>query len=141
MYQFVLYVHLGTLAITVVGILIADHYGLSWVRGKREALDLKQLTRLHRFVGTGLVLMILSGGYLFWQQRDYLLHEPLFLAKMAFVALLVGNSFVVGRLSTIATEQPFRDLEVRSRLLFILSGAASASGWIGAFMLARLLFS
>lgn len=140
MYEAVLWLHVGTLAVTAFGIVVSDRYGLSWVHGRRETLSRERLSVFHQWVGLGLVLMIVSGAVLAAGSRDYFLSNPVFLLKMAFVALLVGNSFVIGALSKVASERAFCTLSHTERARLLLSGAVSTIGWLGAFVAAQFLF-
>lgn len=141
MYSLALGAHLVTLAVTIPLILATDHYALSWVRGKRAVLDKHILTRLHHIVGSGLLLMIASGAYMLSGQWEYLLTEPTFLFKLAFVGLLIGNSFAIGASVRVATERPYATLSNRERFRVLLPGALSLLGWIGAITAAVLTFS
>lgn len=135
----VIYIHLSTLAATAVAILIADKAALSWVRGKRETLSEKRMRLLHYLVGAGLALMILSGAFLLWPLRAFLVTDLAFWTKMAFVLVLVMNSFFIGSLMTLAHRRSFASLAPRERRLVLLSGGVSAIGWAGAFIAALFM--
>lgn len=120
-------------------IFLADHQGLSWIRGKRETLDLKRVTLYHRLIWVGLVGMITTGGIMAWPLSSYLVTVPAFLLKMAFVVTLFINGLVIGHLVKVATERSFASLSWRERLPLLVSGAVSTTAWIGAFVAARLL--
>jgi hypothetical protein len=51
---------------------------------------------------------------------------------MFFVAVLVVNSFYIGHVAHVAAEKPFALLTSREKLSLMVSGGASAMGWIGA---------
>jgi hypothetical protein len=131
-----IHIHLITLAVTAVCILIADHEAYLWVRGKKVILSLRKMRTLHMLVSIGLTLMILSGALLAWPMLDYLVEEESFWVKMAFVLLLVVNSFVIGSMMGKASEKPFAELSKKERGTLFVSGAASALGWGGAFLAA-----
>jgi len=135
----IIYLHLGTLFLTIPIILAADIYGSLWLKGKRQTLDPKILTYLHRGMWTGLILMILTGASMFWPLREYLLHTPAFYIKMMFVLTLVINGFFVGRFLEIATERPFVELTPQEKKLLYVSGVASFIGWVGAIIAALSL--
>lgn len=135
-----LYVHLGALALAALGVLYADHLGFQWLMGKREMLEKKDLLRGHYIVAAALITLILSGVYMFWPMRAYLLHQPLFLLKMFFVAALVINSFVIGAIMNVTTQRSFASLTFKEKVPFLLSGAVSTGSWVSAGILALLLF-
>ena len=133
-------VHLFGLAVSVVLIILADGYAMSWLRGKRETLSLAKLKKIHYAITASLGLMILSGLYMFWPARSDYLSLPLFKLKLFFVGILVINSFLIGRLMEVASQKPFRELSgVEKRKIFV-SGVASAIGWAGAIFLGFYIF-
>lgn len=125
-------VHLAVLALTVIGIVFADHEGFAYMRGKKQILDPKRVKVLHYAVGVGLLLMILTGASMALPGLSYYMSEPVFQLKMFFVAVLIVNSFFISRLMHVATEKPFAALTSRERLPLMVSGAASTIGWVGA---------
>ena len=133
-------VHVTALIFSVVGIFLADHQAFNWVLGKTPILDKKILLKYHHWVLLGLSLMIVTGATLFWPIREYLLHNFAFGIKMFFVAILVVNSFFIGKLMNVASEKPYSTLSGRERFPLILSGALSTIGWLGAFISANFLF-
>lgn len=136
----VFYLHIASLGLAGSGVLYADHLGFSWLRGKSELLLRQHLMRAHYVVSTALVLLIGSGFYMFWPMRAYLLHQPLFLLKMGFVAALIVNAVVIGELMHVATHTPFSNLPRRNRIPLFISGAVSMLCWAGAGVSALLLF-
>ncbi len=123
--------HLITLSVTALGILIADHDGLQYVRGKKQTLNLSRVKRLHYTVLTGLGLMILTGAFLFADAWGELVDEPAFYIKMLMVLALVTNSFVIGNLMHIATHKPFSDLSYGEKTKLFMSGLVSGVCWVG----------
>jgi hypothetical protein len=95
---------------------------------------------LHETLSYALAALILSGLYLFWPVRDYLLHQNLFLLKMFFVAVLVINSIVIDRLMLVATKVPFAMVSTKGKVVLFLSGAFSFICWGGAVIAAVLVF-
>ncbi|HVM73939.1 MAG TPA: hypothetical protein VMU13_03635 [Candidatus Paceibacterota bacterium] len=136
----ILYVHIGFLCIAGIGILLADSSALAWLRGKRETVDAKALFVAHWVVTIGLSGLILTGLYLFWPMRSYLLGQPLFWLKMGFVVALVINSFVIEALMNVAQVRPFNALTTAQKFPLMLSGAVSVICWAGAFLVAITLF-
>lgn len=141
MSQLLLPIHLVILAITAVGILLADHEAFSWIRGKKQTLNKKWLFKLHLWVGFGLIGMIISGGFLFWPARTYLLQNSLaFIIKMGFVAILIGNSFLIGGLLDVSATKPYASLTFAEKRPLFISGVLSSASWIGAALAALFLF-
>lgn len=133
-------VHILSLGFVICGVLLADHTGFDWVRGKKETVSPILLTRLHWVVGVGLGLMIGSGFALFWPTKDYLLSTPAFYIKMTFVLALVVNSLVIERLMHVATTKSFKHVSPTTRKKLLASGAVSAVSWVGAAITAFFLF-
>lgn len=125
-------IHLGILLVTVVGILWADHLGFQYFRGQRTTLPALLVTRLHYAVSLGLLGMLVTGTAMAYDRFGYLSSQPVFWLKMFFVAVLVGNALFITRLMQKAFTTPFLELSARERTVLLVSGAASAAGWIGA---------
>lgn len=133
MSELILPIHLLILALTAVGIVLADHEGYSWITGKKQLLEWNKVFKLHLWVGFGLIGMIITGGLMFWPMRDYLLHNSLaFLIKMAFVAILIGNSFLIGEMVKVSTKRTYASLSRAEKLPFFVSGGLSTLSWLGA---------
>lgn len=142
MSEYLLPAHLTILAITAVGILLADHEAFNWMRGKKQTLDKKWMFTLHLWVGFGLIGMIITGGLMFWPVREYLLANSLaFIIKMGFVVILVGNSFLIGELLKVSSTRTYASLTSAEKFPLFVSGALSSISWIGAGVCALLLFS
>jgi len=124
--------HLTALAITAVFIIIADHDGLQYMRGKKEVLSLTCVKRLHYAVLTGLGVMILTGAFMFADAWGELIEETAFYVKMLMVGALVANSFVIANLMHIATQKPFIELSKSEKTKLFISGATSGICWLGA---------
>lgn len=124
--------HLAILVATVICIVWADYLGSEYLRGVRKTLNRTVIDRLHTAVWIGLFGMVASGIYLASDRFVYLSGVPVFWLKMSFVALLIVNSFIIGRLMRYAYTTPFAELPRRERLFLMLSGAASTIGWVGA---------
>jgi hypothetical protein len=102
-------------------------------------LQRKRLTILHDVVGVGLVVSITSGFILFLPLREYLVTVEAFWVKLAFVLVLIINSFVIARHLHIPTSRTFVSLTKRERRPLLISGAASAVSWAAVFASALLL--
>ena len=139
LFPYILSVHVGIVFVLVPLILWTDHLGLNWVRGKTETIDARTLQRLHRLVWAGLCGMIVTGILLAYPYTDYLFNLTPFLIKVGFVAALVVNGLVIGKLMHIATRQPFRELGKRERIPLFVSAAVSTVSWVGAILMATML--
>jgi hypothetical protein len=139
-HQFIFLIHLGSLCVAGLGILMADHAAFQWLTNKRDVVGKRELFLSHWIVTLGLIGLVLSGLYLFWPVRDYLLGQPLFWLKMSFVAALIINSFFIEYLMHTASHTPWRRLSFGERVPFIVSGAVSTLSWVGAFLVAITLF-
>lgn len=138
--DFIFLIHLASLGVAAIGILVADSVGFSWIRGKAAKLQPRTLHRLHDAISYALTGLILSGLYLFWPERAYLLTQPLFLLKMAFIAVLVINSLLIDRLMLVATKVPFASVSNTGKAVLFASGALSAACWLGAGISALVVF-
>lgn len=142
MSEFLLPAHLTILGLTAIGILLADHEAFAWMRGKKQLLNRKRLFIFHLWVGFGLIGMITTGVLMFLPMREYLLANSFaFIIKMGFVAILVGNSFVIGKLLTVSSTRTYASLTSAERIPLFVSGALSSISWIGAGICALFLFS
>lgn len=125
-------VHLLVLVITIWNIARADHAALLWIRGKVATLEVTLVKTYHTRVWVGLFLMIISGIFLAWPMKEYLLTRPQFFIKMGFVVALVINSFVIGALQKVATTRTYSSLTTLQKLPLFISGGVSTLSWIGA---------
>lgn len=83
--------------------------------------------------------MITTGLIMFWPMHTFLLTEGVFQLKMMFVAILIINSFAIGKLIRVATTRPFATLSTREKIPLFVSGGLSTIAWIGAATLAFFL--
>jgi len=140
MHPFIVLLHICFLCLAAVGILIADHAAFNWMRGKNAVIGKKELFAAHWIVTTALLGLVYTGLVLFWPQRDYLLQQPLFLLKMAFVAALLLNSMVIEWLMHVAAVRPFASLTTGQKAPLFISGGISTLSWLGAGLMGLLLF-
>lgn len=124
--------HLLSLAFVAVVIVIADHDGYLYMRGKKAVLNATKVKRLHDLAWVGLGAMIVTGIALILEDPEEVFEEAAFGVKMLMVLALVINGFVIGQLSKLSTTTPFADLMMRQKLALLASGAVSVSCWIGA---------
>jgi hypothetical protein len=130
MEKILLPLHFIVLGFTAWNVVLADHMGFSWIRGKVKTLDAREVKKYHYRVWTGLVLMIVTGFFLFWPLREFLLTRTQFYVKMAFVAALVINSFVIGFLQETSITKTYASLTFKEKLPLFISGAVSTVCWI-----------
>ncbi len=128
-------IHLAILVATVCVILIADHQGVQYFRGKRATISLRFITWTHRLIWLGLLGMIVTGIFLVAPAWDYFSTQPEYWLKMFFVVVLVINAIAIGQLSRHATSTPYQSLPSRVQKKLLLSGAVSSLSWIGAIVI------
>ncbi len=126
--------HLLSLAFVAVVIIIADHDGYLYMRGKKAVLDATKVKRLHQLAWVGLGAMIVSGVGLIAKDPDVLADSG-FVVKMLMVAALIVNGVVIGQLSKVASVTPFVSLSTKQKLALLASGGVSISCWIGATLI------
>ncbi len=139
LFPYIIAVHVGTIFIIIGLILWADYHAFAWVRGKKALLEIKQMTRIHTLMWWGLIIMIISGGLLFYPYKDFLATLFAFRLKMLFVVALIINSFYIGTVLPIATQKPFAEISLKQKLKLGISGAASAISWVGAIITGTML--
>jgi hypothetical protein len=132
--------HLLALFLSLVVIVMADSEGFAWMRGKKQTLDPKRMHHTHLLMWAGLLALILTGIVLFLPRWDYLIYQPLFIMKMLFVAVLLVNAILIGRLIDIALTRSYASLSWNEKLPLLVSGGVSAFSWAGAIVLALLQF-
>ena len=138
-FMYLLPIHIGAFILTITAVIIADLHALLWARGKLPLLESRRLKMLHNVVSTGLLVSITSGFIMFLPLREYLVTVEAFWVKMAFVLVLIINSFVIARHMHIPTTRTFPSLSKKARRPLFLSGAASGVSWIVVFASALLL--
>lgn len=132
--------HLCSLALAGLGVLYADHIAFDWWRGKTQTMTHRSLAIVHWTVTLGLVGLVSTGLLMFWPERMYLLEQPLFILKMCFVVALILNSFVIEHLMHVAARFPYTALTRGQKTPLFVSGAVSIVCWLGAALVALVLF-
>ena len=135
-----LYIHLASLALAVYGIVTADHAALNWMRGKTEVVSSRTLFTTHWIVTTGLLALVYSGLLLFWPLHTYLITQPYFITKMAFVFALLINGICIEWLMHVAAHRSYASLNQNQKLPLLVSGGVSTLSWLGAATMAILQF-
>ena len=137
-FMYLLPLHIGAFIVTITAVIIADLQALLWARGRLPTLKPQRLKVLHNVVSIGLLVSITSGFLMFLPLREYLVTVEAFWVKLAFVGVLIINSFVIARHMHIPTTRTFLSLTKAERRPLFLSGAASAVSWIVVFVSALL---
>jgi len=117
-----------------------DVLGLLYLLGKKETLPKNLVTWAHRIIFVGLLGMILTGVTMVIPMREYLLSQPNFYVKLAFVLALFINAFVIGIHMKQTFTTPFKQLPRNEKRKLIVSGAVSTLSWIGAILGGLYLF-
>ncbi|NBV77262.1 hypothetical protein EBR66_03825 [bacterium] len=125
-------VHLIALSFVFLTMVISDIQAVQWFFGKKQVLSEEHLRRSHYAMWAGLIAMIVSGMFLAYPEADYLLHNVYFIAKLLFVATLIVNAVLIGRIMHIATTTPFATLSSHEKIVLLSSGAMSLVSWIAA---------
>lgn len=133
--------HIAALAVAIVTIVLADKQAFSWIRGTRATIEPKASTALHRTMWFALIILIGTGATMAFPMREYLFAEPLYLVKMLFVAILLINAVIIGRLTPIAHTRTFTSLTREEKKPLIASGAISTFAWIATILTALALFA
>jgi hypothetical protein len=131
--------HVSSIVGTLLVVLYADEQGLQYLRGKVATLPRKRVMVLHALVAVGLTCIILTGARMVYEDPAYYFSQPLYWAKMSFVAVLIINAFFIGHLSRIALTTPFAELSLRARLPLLVSGAVSLVAWVATILLGLAL--
>lgn len=122
--------HFIVLGFITWNVILADHLGFTWIRGKVKTLNASTVRKYHYRILAGLVLMIITGFFLFWPMREFLLTRTQFYVKMGFVSALIVNSFVISFLQVTSITKTYASLTFKEKLPLFVSGAVSTMCWI-----------
>ncbi len=131
--------HVLFVVVSVLAVIYSDEQGLMWFLGKKTVLAKKKIDLLHTIVSLSLGGILLTGGLMFLDRASYLLAEPIFIAKMIFVGVLVLNAFFIESISRMAIEKSYMSLSRPEKNRVLLSGTASIIGWLGACLFGLML--
>lgn len=131
--------HLGTLILTGLVVLYADHMGFRYFTGRSQTLDIKKVRWAHRLVFIGLFILIITGVMLTAPSWAVWFAKPFFYGKLAFVATLFVNGLFIDRLMQKATTTPYVLLAPFERRLLMTSGVLSAVGWVASVLIGFFL--
>lgn len=132
--------HVCAVLFSLTVVLIADKDALMWMRGKKPTISSRRVQVLHALTWSGLVVLIGSGVAMAYPTLDYLLTQPLFIMKMLFVAVLLVNAVLIGKLSQYAIRETFEQMTHHNRMRLLTSGAVSSFSWIAVIVLALAFF-
>jgi len=133
-------IHIFAMLFSVGIIFLADKEAFAWVLGKKPLLPDKRVHLYHYLMWAGLLSLIVSGFFMFLPNAEYLLTEPLFIIKMLFVATLVCNAILIGRLTEIALTRTFASLSWGELMPLFVVGAVSAFSWASTILIAFYFF-
>ncbi len=134
-----LQIHVFAVFATLTLVVLADAHGFLWMIGKLRTLPHTRMEYLHRAVWVGLGVIFIAGFSMFLSYPEYLLTLPAFQLKILFVCMLAVNAFIIGKHLKVATATPFAELSSKEKTTLLLSGLASTSGWVGAYICAQFL--
>jgi hypothetical protein len=133
-------IHVFAVLFSLVVVFIADKGALAWMRGKQQLMSARRVRVLHALTWGALTVLVISGAIIAFPMLNYLLTQPLFIMKMLFVAVLLVNAVLIGKLSEYAVREPFAQLTHHDRMRLITSGTVSSFSWIATIILALLVF-
>ncbi len=119
---------------------IADKDAIAWIRGKKRVLERSTMMSYHVLIWVGLIALTISGLYLFFPMRLFLLRELLFDVKILFVAILFINAILIVRLMQVALVKPFVEVSTQDKVALFASGAISIFSWFCAAAIAINIF-
>lgn len=122
----VLFFHLAPLVFAAGAAFTADRATIRAANGSvtHRAAQLQELARTHSLVIGGLAVSFISGAALFLSDVETFLGSPFYWIKMAFVALLLVNGFIMTRTEKALAGSGSNDaLWARLKLLSVLSAA------------------
>jgi hypothetical protein len=125
--------------VTLALVVLADTHGVLWLLGVLKTLPARRMRLFHRFIWIGLLIIIVSGFFVFLDEGSSLIFSPEFWLKMFFVLCLVINAIVIGAHMKIATNSSFSVVPMKERIALFFSGAFSTTCWIGAFVMAQFI--
>lgn len=132
--------HLFLVILTLFVVVYSDHKAFLWFTGKIKFMDNKITNICHKLALWGFLLICLSGFWLFWPMKDFLLSDKIFIWKMIFVVVLGINGLLIGKLSHYAIEKSFLELDRVSKIKLLFSGFLSTLGWVMSIILGYLIF-
>lgn len=139
LFPLILMLHIGTLFV-IGGLMLATDFSvLKWIQGSLPMLPHQKTLRLHRFIWGGLITLLITGILLFYPYKDFLVTLTAFRIKIAFVGLLILNSFYIGKVLPLGTTQTFISLSPSQKTNLFISGSMSVVCWIGATITGMML--
>jgi len=117
----VIFLHLAGLLVAASAALATDRRILGAASADERQRVLAGLPAVHRTVLGGLAVVVASGALLTLSDLDFMLHEPVYYLKLAVVALLLANGWLLQRFERGAVTGLAKDWG-RLRLTARLSG-------------------
>lgn len=130
--------HLASLILTIPVILYADHMGFMYFTGRQQTLSARATKTAHYLVMAGIALLVITGVIITVPRWTFLIGNPFFFAKLAFVATLLINGFFIHTLMKKATVTPFTLLSAEEKRLLMTSGAISGISWVATIVIGFL---
>ena len=116
--------HLASLILTIPVILYADHMGFMYFTGRQQTLSARATKTAHYLVMAGIALLVITGVIITVPRWTFLIGNPFFFAKLAFVATLLINGFTL--------------LSAEEKRLLMTSGAISGISWVATIVIGFL---
>lgn len=133
-------VHVALVFVAFGVIFFADHEVFGWVRGTKPTLSPSRMRYIHHATWATLLSLIATGTLLLLPQASDLLSQPLFIMKLLFVAILIVNAILIGRLVPLTLTRTFASLTWEERLPLFTSGAVSVFSWVSIVIIALAVF-
>lgn len=128
--------HLISLGFVLFFVIVSDIHAHLWMRGKK--IEFERMKTLHILVWFGIASMIITGGSMYMQYKEYLLTDTAFIVKMFFVATLIINGIVISKFLHYV-KRPYSDLTKKEKIPLIVSGMVSSAAWVGAIVSGLLI--
>ncbi len=130
--------HVELFLLALVAVMITDACGLVYLFGWRNRMNRTCLRIKHGLiasmcaatVGTGLLLIL---------KNPEVMAQKIFWIKMAFVAALCVNGWLIGRKIPLLTSGPYRTLGRSARWTLVLGSMMSFVFWIGTAILGLMI--
>jgi hypothetical protein len=137
--------HLMGVALGAGGAFLSDSMFISSVKDNRfSKTEIRFLKLASKMVWIGIILLVLSGIFIFFTDTEYYLASSKFLAKMSIVLIIIlnGIAFHFWHLPLIHQHEnihfPTSNTFTNRRMWVLASGAISIISWLSALILGSL---